>query len=217
MGMLDTVDNVKARLNITVDDFDVFLENQITIVSDAIEGYLRRKVKAATFTQHFYNTDYRRSMMVELFGFPVASVASITEDGTLLDAANYRLHKPTGRIVRLDNTPFFGAKETVIIYSAGLAAVPSPILSVLDSCVQERYNKKTSGVDLNFGSDVQRIAIPGAISIDFDYSMHNNDRSTTFGVILGNNSNILDIYRSDRAVLGNSKLVYIDEYPEGNP
>lgn len=215
--MLDTLSAVKARLNITTTQYDTFLTAQITLVSDTIEAYLRRKVKSQTFTQHFYRMDYRLSLLMQLFCYPVSAVTSITEDGVTLDPVNYRLHKPTGSILRLDRVGFFHADETIVTYAAGWAAVPTPILSVLDSVVQERYNKNTSGVDLNFGSDVQRISIPGSISIDFDYSLKNNQRTSYFGEILGSNLNILDQYRSERAVLGTSKLVYLNEATENNP
>lgn len=215
--MLDTLSNVKTRLGITDSQYDTFLTAQITLVSDTIESYLRRKVLATTFTQHFYRTDYCASLLMQLFAYPVASITSITEDAVVLDAANYRLHKPTGSVLRTDSSPFFYPTETIVVYSAGWAVVPTPIMSVLDAVVQERYNKKSSGVELNFGSDVQRVSIPGAISIDFDYTLNNNDRKSHFGVILGNNLNILDQYRSDRAILGSSKLIYINETPENNP
>lgn len=215
--MLDTLSNVKSRLNITTSDFDAFLTTQITLVSDTIEAYLRRKVKQQTFTQHFYRTDYQVSLLMQLFCYPVSAIASIAEDTVTLDPSNYRLHKPTGSILRLDHTGFYHAVETVVTYTAGWAVVPNPILCVLDSVVQERYNKQASGIDLNFGSDVQRVSIPGSISIDFDYTIHNNDRKSAFGVILGNNLNILDQYRSERAIIGTSRLIYLDEEPENNP
>lgn len=214
--MLDSLANVKARLNITTTQYDTFLTAQITLASDVIEAYLRRKILATTYTQHFYRTDYRPSLLLQTFVYPVQEITSITQDGDVLDAENYRVHKPTGSILRLDHTPFFYAKETVVAYEGGVEACPTPILSVLDSIVQERYNKMSSGVDLNFGSDVQRISIPGALSIDFDNSLKSNDRDSSFGTIIGSNANILDPYRSDRAILGSSKLVYIDEEPEGD-
>lgn len=215
--MLDTLANVKSRLNITSSQYDAFLTAQITLVSDTIEAYLRRKVKSQAFHQHYYRTDYSKSLLMQLFCYPVSAVTSITEDGVVLDPASYRLHKPTGSVLRLDNTGFFFALETVVLYTAGWATVPSPILSVLDSVVQERYNKNASGVDLNFGSDVQRISIPGSIQIDFDYTLKNNQRTSAFGEILGSNLNILDRYRSERAILGTSKLIYLDEATENNP
>ncbi len=216
--MLDTLNNVKSRLNIATTQYDTFLTGQIQLVSDTIEAYLRRKVLTTTFTQHFYRTDYCLSRMLELFCYPVQTITSIIEDGgPPIDPTTYRIHKPTGILLKTDRTYFYGADETVIIYVAGYVTLPIPIRSVLDSVVQERFNKQSSGVDLNFGSDVQRISIPGTISIDFDYTLNNNDRGSDFGVILGNNLNILDRFRSDRAILGTSKLVYIDEATQGNP
>ena len=117
-----------------------------------------------------------------------------------------------GRVISTEDY-FFAGEETVIEYDAGYATIPSAILSVLDSLVGERYNKKSSGVDLNFGSDVQRISIPGTISLDFDYSLSNNERKSAYGSILGNNANILDDWRSDRAVLGSDKLIYVEVQP----
>lgn len=213
--MLSTLTEVKARLGITTSADDTFLTAQITLISDTIEAYCRRIFLETDYEQTFYRGDYTPSKMLELFHFPVTEITTIEEDGEEVDEEDFRLHKPTGRIIRKTGNGFFWSEETIVTYTAGYAACPTPVLSVLDSLVQERYNKKNSGVDLNFGSDVQRISIPGAISIDFDYTLNNNDRKATFGVILGNNLNILDSYRSERAVLGEGKLTYIEVIPDG--
>lgn len=207
--MLDTLVNVKTRLGITTTDDDVFLQAQVNLVSDTIEAYCRRKFLASNWVQTFYRGDYRPSYLVELFYFPLVSVASIVEDTVTLDPSLYRIHKPTSRIISKTHG-FFWADETVITFNAGFASTPTPVLSVLDSIVNERYTKKKSGVDLNFGNDVQRISIPGAISIDFDYTLTTDDRTDPFGIILGNNLNILDKYRSERAVVGDGKMEYIE-------
>lgn len=206
--MLDTLANVKSRLGITTSTDDTFLTNQINLVSDTIEAYCRRNFLTGSYIQTYYRGDYSPGIDLDLFNYPVTAVASVVEDGVTLDPASYRLHTPTGRLIRT-NGLFYYADATVVTHTAGLTTTPTPVLSVLDSVVQERYNKYTSGVDLNFGSDVQRISIPGAISIDFDYSLSNNERKSAFGVILGSNSNVLDNYRSERAVLGNGTLVYV--------
>ncbi len=212
--MLDTLANVKTRLNITGSTYDNFLTDQITLISDTIEAYCRRRFLEADFVQTFYGEDYKGSRMMELFHYPLTEVESIIEDGVTVSDTDYRLHLPTGRIIR-KNGYFFYADETVVSYTSGLESAPTPVLSVLDSLVLERYNKQSSGVNLNFGSDVQRISIPGAISIDFDYTLSNNDRKSSFGTILGNNMNILDHYRSERAILGDSKLTYVVETEVG--
>lgn len=205
--MLVTLSDMKSYLNISDNSQDAFLTDQLNLVSDTIEAYCRRVFNVATYEQTFYYQDYEPVSKMELFHFPLVSVTSIVEDGTTLSTSEYRVNLPTGIIHK--DCGFFYAKQTVVTYSAGFATLPSPVKSVVYSVVEERYNKKSSGVNLNFGSDVQRISIPGAISIDFDYSLSNNDRKTPFGLILGNHLNVLDHYRSERAVVGSGKLVYI--------
>ncbi len=212
--MLDTLESVKTRLGITTADNDAFLTEQIELISDTIEAYCRRRFLEAEWIQTFYRGDYIPSKLMELFHYPLVEVTSIEEDGEEVDVDSYRLHKPTGRITRTIGT-FFWADETVVTYTAGTETCPRPVLSVLDSLVQERYNKKLAGVSLNFGSDVQRVSIPGAISIDFDYTLNNNERSSAFGSILGNFANVLDSYRTERAVLGSGKLEYVEEEDAG--
>lgn len=210
--MLDSLANVKARLGITTSADDTFLTQQIQLVSDVIEAYCRRRFIEADYIQTFYKDSNAPSRQLELFQFPVSEVESIELDSEPYEDTYYRLHKPTGTIISTA-TPFFYATETVVKYTAGYSVCPSPVLSVLDSIVGERYNKKTSGIDLNFGSDVQRVSVPGAISIDFDYSLSNNERTSAYGTILGNNANILDDWRSERAIIGSGKLSYNEEVP----
>lgn len=211
--MLDTLSNVKSRLGISGNNHDDFLTQQIQLVSDVIENYCRRKFLTANYRQTFYKEDYEKSRVLELYHFPVTSIISIEVDGEEMDEESYRLHGPTGIVKAINGGYFFWAEETVVEYTAGYATCPVPVLAVLDAVVGERYNKKISGVDLNFGSDVQRISIPGAISIDFDYTLSNNERKSAYGVILGNNVNILDDYRSERAVIGSGNLERIEVVP----
>lgn len=211
--MLDTIANIKSRLGITTSQYDTFITTQATLISDVIEAYCRRTFTETDYEQTFYQGDYTPSGRLELFQFPVTDVV-IEEDGVELDSEYYRVHGSSGIITRT-NGKFFWSEETVVTYTAGYSEIPTPILGVLDSLVLERYNKYISGVNLNFGSDVQRISIPGAISIDFDYTLNNNERKNEFGSILGNNLNILDHYRSERAVIGSGKLIYVEVVPSG--
>lgn len=210
--MLDTLANVKLRLGITVSTYDTFLTQQITLISDVIEAYCRRKFITANYRQTFYREDCQAANRFELFQFPVTALTSIEEDSVAVDSDLYRIHSPTGIVTGLNCKTFFynNVLATEVLYTAGYATCPTPVLAVLDSIVGERYNKKAAGVDLNFGSDVQRISIPGAISIDFDYSLSNNQRTSAYGTILGNNANILDDWRSERSVIGSGKLEYVE-------
>ncbi len=208
--MLVTLSDMKAYLGIPSGNtsYDSFLTEQLTLLTDVITAYCRRNFESATYVQTFYRDENPESKYLNLFQFPVISITSIEEDGVTLDPYNYRTNKPTGIITAIEHK-FFCAKETEVTYVAGFATIPTPIQSVVKSIVQERYNKKSSGINLDFGSDVQRISIPGAISIDFDYSLNNNERSNAFGSILGSHVNVLDFYRSERSVVGTDKLTYI--------
>lgn len=209
--MLDTLVNVKMRMGIAGTQYDSFLTNQITLISDVIEAYCRRKFLEATYIQTFYKEDYAPVRQFDLYHYPVSVVAAIHKDGEEVPLDEYRFHKPTGRVTSLNGGSFFYNDETEVEYTAGYVTCPTPILAVMDALISERYNKKINGIDLNFGSDVQRISIPGAISIDFDYSLSNNDRKSAYGSILGSNVNILDDWRSERTIIGSGHLEYVED------
>lgn len=208
--MLDTLSNVKQRLGITDTLYDDFLTEQIETISDVIEHYCRRKFLVAEWDQTFYDQMFTSKRQIELYHYPVREIVSIKVDGENVDQLTYRLHKPTGILTAVNSPSFFRGCETVVRYKAGYDSCPRAVLSVLDSLVGERYNKKKSGIDLNFGSDIQRISIPGTMSLDYDYTLTSNERTNAYGHILGNNLNILDSWRSERAVMGSSKLEYVE-------
>lgn len=215
MAALDSLVNVKARLGITTNDDDVWLQNQINYISSIIEAYCGRIFTQDEYIQTFYREDFvKRSPLLDLYHYPVSAVEEIIVDDVEKDISEWRLNKPTGYLTNL-TTSWPQGSVMKVQFTAGYAAgqVPLPVLGVLDSLVGERYTKKKSGIDLNFGSDVQRISIAGAVSIDFDYSLSNNERSSAYGSVIGNNANILDHWRSDRAVQNVEKLIYIEEAP----
>lgn len=211
--MIVSLADMKSYLGIGDNSEDAFLTVQLGIIQSAIETYCRRKFDQATYIQTFYSMDFELPQnFLFLYQFPVISVASITED--LTPFTDFRIHQESGVITRKDYYKFFMSKlvkETVVTYDAGYAYadMPKELQSVVYSLVEERYSKKKSGVALNFGSDVQRVSIPGTISIDFDYSLSNNDRSTPMGTIIGQYLNVVDVYRSERTIVGGGKLAYV--------
>lgn len=212
--MIVTLADMKIRLGIDSGDTtsDDFLTSQLDTVQEAIEAYCERKFDEYTYTEDMYSSDYCISNRVQLHAFPVTAVTSITEDMVTVDPTTYRYTMDSAIITRTDGRFFWGYNTiTTFTYVAGYAynKMPKILQDVVYSAVAERYNKKSAGIDLNFGSDVQRISIPGTISVDFDYSLNNNDRSTAFGGIIGNSLNSLDYYRSERAIIGSGKLEYI--------
>ncbi len=209
--MLVSLADMKTSLGIADTSQDVFLTEQLNIISDAVNGYCRRRFEQTTYDQTFYSDSYRPDSTMVLFQYPVISVTSALQDSVAIDSADYRIHKPSGMLIK--ETGWFYGTATVVRYTAGYAVIPAIIQNVVKNLVTERYNRKASGVNLSFGSDVQRVSIPGAISIDFDYTLNNNERKSHYGTLLGSNSNLLDAYRSERSILGSGTLEYVDVVP----
>jgi hypothetical protein len=205
--MLVTLNDMKNFLGIALGDttYDAFLTLQLQLISDAVEGYCKRKFAQASYTQEFYLGDVSYSNQLPLYHFPLIGapvVNEVDEAGNNSLVVDYRYHANSGVLTKSHGRFFNTANKVEVQYTAGYATIPALIQNVVYSLVQERYNKKVNGIDLNFGSDVQRISIPGTISIDFDYSLNNNERKSPFGHILGSHLNILDAFRADRAVVG---------------
>jgi hypothetical protein len=217
IGPSDMIDEIGTTTSFDQRDetsdttYDDFLTEQIEVVSDAIEAYCGRKFLSAPYAQTFYFDDFNNyPKEIELYMYPVSSIDSVEEDEEAI--TDYRTNKPFGILTRKEGW-FQTGDELVIQYTAGFTTLPSPIRQVVYNVVEERYNKKTSGVALNFGSDVQRVSIPGTISIDFDYTLTQNERTNAFGSILGNNLNVLDAYRSERVIVGSGSLKYVEDVP----
>lgn len=212
-----TLNDMKNYLGIPLLDtsYDDFLTEQLQLIEEVVESYCKRKFALATYTQTIYAEDMNGKNLnaIPMYHFPIVAVTSINESNggvSPVAVTDFRTHKPTATITKINGGRFLIYGDTLeVVYSAGYASIPKPIIHVIKSLVQERYNKKMNGVDLNFGTDVQRISIPGAVSIDFDYSLSNNERKSSFGSIIGNHANVLDAYRSERAVIGDIRLAYV--------
>ena len=213
--MLVSLADMKAYLGIGDNSQDAFLTFQIELVSEAIEGYCNRKFEQNSYTQTFYTQQFEQyPITIPLFHYPVDSITSIVEKSVISDPGvaveDYVVHSPTGKLTKMFGRFFCQGSILEVVYDAGYATIPILIQNVVYGVVQERYNKKVNGVDLNFGTDVQRISIPGTISIDFDYSLNNNERKTHFGQILGSYVNTLDSFRSERSVVGDLRVSYVE-------
>lgn len=204
--MLVTLSDLKTYLGEATTAYDAFLTEQIGFFSDAIETYCGRKFLSASYVQTFYRKDYSNPQKIlHAYHYPVTAITYVKEDAETI--TNYRLHNPTGLLT--SDQYFLHCVETLeVSYTAGYATLPSPLRYAIYGLCEGTYNKKKSGVALNFGSDVQRISIPGTISIDFDYTLTSNDRKNAFGNMLGAYLNVIDPYRSERS-LGSGTIAYV--------
>lgn len=199
--MLITLADMKDYLGETGTTYDDFLTEQLEIISDAIEKYCGRSFITKSYTQTIYRDQFenRDDKTIYLASYPLVAITSIELDGVAV--TGYRVEYGPGKIFKIDGFINTG-DELVIEYTAGTTEVPRPIRQAIYSIVEEKYNKKKSGVSINFGSDVQSISIPGTVSISYDYSLQGNERKNAFGTILGNYVNILDMYRTERRIVG---------------
>lgn len=235
--MIVTLAEMKTRLGIVDASQDAFLTEQLNVVQEAVERYCRRKFEQATYVQTFYRDEFdlREEALrkIQLYLFPIISVAQVSEisrasDGTPtvsnLAAGEYRVNKRTAHIKKTELTgiqtrwfdqsisgSFSAYNELEFTYDAGYAVadLPQTVRDVIFNLVTQRYNKDQNGQGLDFGTDVQRIAIPGVMSIDYDYTLETNNRSHSFGAILGNQINVLDPWRSERGMIGDFREVYV--------
>jgi len=205
--MIVTLAEMKEYLGITDATYDDYLTQQLTMVNSAIENYCGRKFDEVTYTQEFYRDDSHDVSVPDLYTYhyPISSVASIQdEDGA--DYTEYRLAKRKGKLTKecglRKDIWFRCSRKLTVVYTAGYDEKPEDLKQVVYSLVSESYNKKLNGIDVGFGSDVQRISVAGVMSIDFDYTLQKNERSNAFGMIIGNWANVLDHYRSERVLTG---------------
>lgn len=215
--MLVSLSDMKAFLGISGGDttYDAFLTMQLDVVSDAVEEYCKRKFSEATYLQSIHKDEVGKVNSFYLKHYPLISLDSFLDKDDPGDSGiavlNYRYNKDSAKMSKISGGRFFQNGSIMeVTYTAGYAIIPNLIQEVVRSIVQERYNKKVNGIDLNFGSDVQRISIPGTLSVDYDYSLSGNDRKTPLGNILGNHVNVLDAFRSERAVLGTVTPIYVE-------
>ena len=230
--MLVALDDIKNYLGIPLIDpaYDVFLTEQEAMISDIIERYCGRKFLQANYVQTFYKSDYANMSdrdYLYLMHYPSVTINSVTEietdnDGNetpvILTASQYRPMTTSGKISKISSGVVRGwfnnmasDSKVEVDYIAGFlqADIPQPIRFTILSICEENYNKKKTGVSLNFGSDVQRMSVPGVFSIDFDYTLTKNDRKSKYGMLLGDYANMIDSFRSERALVGKIKENYV--------
>lgn len=218
--MLVDLDSMKTYLGIPLGDTsqDVYLTGELTLFSNTVENYCNRKFEVATYTEKIFHRDFYNTQFHILYHHPVVTVNTATEkalnetDTVLSTLVNER----TGKLNILDDNEYFtqlfnntGANGYMEInYDAGYATVPLEIQEAIKALIEARYNKKESGVALNFGANVQRVSVPGVIGIDFDYTLSTNERTNKYGMILGDYQNVLDNFRSERTLIGDTEVSY---------
>lgn len=144
---LARLDVVKRDLGISGGADDAYLGDQISAASAAIETWCNRRLAQEELSDSFRLPVGGRAVEVlSLAVYPVAAIASVTEDGTALVAADYELDSATGFLWRLDGSDNrrcwpSGAKIEVA-YTGGyelLATLPREIEQACLSMVRRNW------------------------------------------------------------------------------
>nr|DAH82738.1 MAG TPA: Head Tail Connector Protein [Caudoviricetes sp.] len=135
---LISLDDLKTSLQISGTDDDASLQLLITGASTAIADYCKRTFHEETLSEQFrqqtghhsvnYYSGWRGVENLILARRPVASITSVTEGTTVLDASTYEVTPDSGILSRLcnDRIAKWYAHKIVVVYVAGYAADAMP-------------------------------------------------------------------------------------------
>lgn len=200
-----TLADIKTYLGVTGTTHDQFLQHWLDVVVSAVEEYCGRPFSQKTYTEIFHRDNWGSSLRT--YHYPIKSITSVTDamGNDILSA--FRVHKPSGTLEMKERVRW---EEIEVVYIAGTETLPPLVKEVIQSIVKEKYNRSQSGIDLNFGSDVQRVSIAGSLSVDFDYSLENNSSKNDLGMILGNYKNMLNPFISAKRVINTQVKHYVE-------
>lgn len=204
---------ISEGTSITVTTNDDWLEDQIKLYSQAVELYCKRIFTKQTYTQTFYYDQYRRNTRdLFTYQYPVVSITSITDKthNIVIPETEYRLNKPLGKVYHKDTAWFAGSDEIEIVYEAGYEELPEVVTNVIKRLINQDYNKRNLGENLQIGSDIQSLSVAGVMSLSFDTSLYATNRRNKMGELLGSLTNVLDAYRSSRNVIPSPQDIYVE-------
>lgn len=186
---------VKDRLGITDTDSDAYLNAQIAYITTIITNYCER-----IFCANDYIQTWNRPMdtglvwgskVLSFYEYPVNSIASVTVNGALLDAAEYTLNTRDWTLV---SEAFLTGYDIEVVYNGGFTTLPADVVMSAEDLVVSRY--------LNRSNDPTRIvrseSVPEVGSVDYVSSTY---YQRGFDPVIGNYGTTLDRYRTERAIV----------------
>lgn len=142
---LTTIADVKADLGITGTDSDALLTKYVTESSLELAKACNRVFAAETVSEQYRPTESKPKLTFKRR--PVTSIISVTEDGTLVAAADYEANVDAGLLFRLcsDRRTSFMAFKIVVVYVAGYAlpgAAPKDLQKAARALVKAQFLAK---------------------------------------------------------------------------
>ncbi len=178
---------VKTELGITASTDDAWLALVIQEESAAAVAYCNREFARETVAESFRLEGEERCVAgLYLSRVPVASIASVVEDGVTLTAADYELAAADGRLYRLDgdgNRSTWARAKIVVTYTGGyvmLTTLPQDLERAVRTLVKQRWFARTrdplvKGASLDgvmseqyWVGDVNTVGMPAEVTAVFD-------------------------------------------------
>ncbi len=175
---LTTVEAVNAELGLDTGVDDALIAGYVASASDQIARYCKRVLVAQEYEEIFYTNTYKNELL--LSEYPVSDIASIDENGVLLDADAFRVDANTGAVIRHRNgdIAWWPQASTIIVqYVAGYSedtggapSVPAAIerAAILLSAMSYRSRGRDASV---------RSVQHGDSSVSFGFGPVANDAS----------------------------------------
>jgi hypothetical protein len=166
-----TLEEVRTACGITDNSQDVALETLRVRVAATIaqqcrvatDGATPPTLRKETLTEVIRLNRSMRDLV--LSRRPIVSVASITEDGTALDSADYEINSGAGLVMRLssDALTYWRACKITIVYDAGWETVPVD-LKLAASKLALAFNSEAGR-----NSNLKRVKVEGLSEREYFY------------------------------------------------
>jgi len=170
---LTVLATVKDELGITGTAEDDKLERWIRGASSAIAAYLKRVLAQETVRETFrlrtgsqWACHWACEPVLLLKRYPIASIASVTEDGTVLDADQYEVEPESGSLYRLcnDERRDWTAAKVVVQYAGGFVLLPELPDAIERACISLVKHYRANATR---DTAVTRRDVPGVLSETF--------------------------------------------------
>lgn len=148
---LTTLDVVKAELDIANNESDTFLGRYLSWASAALSVECDRVFAAETVEDKIWPARALSPIasgveVLQLSRFPVISVASLTDDGTVLtEGTDFVVDVMCGQVRRLDSggrLVGWGSAPKVVEYEAGYEDIPGDLQDAVTRMVRNRFRSK---------------------------------------------------------------------------
>lgn len=148
-----TTARVKSYLGLpaALTQHDTFLDYLIDASTEAVAVRLGLTAGLTVNTySEVLDVEDEGTDQLRLSAYPLVSVVALTNDGSLVEASAYYVHRSKRWVRLVDDLGSFtrGRQKVSVTYTAGWATVPEPVLHAITANVAHHFNRlPKTGVD----------------------------------------------------------------------